>query len=48
MFSYTNATVGAAYTDMNVVDLRVNLTVGCIEVVFVTQFLYSILVSDFF
>lgn len=43
MFSYTNATVGAAYTDMNVVDLQVNLTVGCIEVVFVTQFIYSIL-----
>jgi vacuolar protein sorting-associated protein 13A/C len=39
------ATAGIAYTDMNVVDIQVNLTVGCIEVVFVTKFIYSILVS---
>lgn len=45
MVSYMDATAGSAYTDMNVVDLTVNLTVGCIEVVFVTKFLYSILVS---
>ncbi|XP_054980004.1 intermembrane lipid transfer protein VPS13A [Sorex araneus] len=43
MFSYVDATVGAAYTDMNVVDLRINLTVGCIEVVLITKFLHSIL-----
>ncbi|XP_019503831.1 PREDICTED: vacuolar protein sorting-associated protein 13A [Hipposideros armiger] len=43
MISYVDATAGSAYTDMNVVDLQVNLTVGCIEVVFVTKFLYSIL-----
>ncbi|KAL1788927.1 vacuolar protein sorting-associated protein 13A [Sigmodon hispidus] len=43
MISYIDATAGSAYTDMNVVDARVNLTVGCIEVVFVTKFLYSIL-----
>ncbi|XP_023578759.1 vacuolar protein sorting-associated protein 13A [Octodon degus] len=43
MISYIDATAGSAYTDMNVVDLQVNLTVGCIEVVFVTKFLYSIL-----
>ncbi|KAM7329987.1 hypothetical protein ACRRTK_011600 [Alexandromys fortis] len=43
MISYMNATAGSAYTDMNVVDVQVNLTVGCIEVVFVTKFLYSIL-----
>ncbi|XP_069332475.1 intermembrane lipid transfer protein VPS13A isoform X2 [Eulemur rufifrons] len=41
--SYVDATAGPAYTDMNVVDIQVNLTVGCIEVVFVTKFLYSIL-----
>ncbi|XP_051002167.1 intermembrane lipid transfer protein VPS13A [Acomys russatus] len=43
MISYMDATAGSAYTDMSVVDVRVNLTVGCIEVVFVTKFLYSIL-----
>ncbi|XP_045418559.1 vacuolar protein sorting-associated protein 13A isoform X3 [Lemur catta] len=43
MVSYVDATAGPAYTDMNVVDIQVNLTVGCIEVVFVTKFLYSIL-----
>ncbi|KAM6183629.1 intermembrane lipid transfer protein VPS13A isoform 1-T1 [Erethizon dorsatum] len=43
MVSYMDATAGSAYTDMNVVDLQLNLTVGCIEVVFVTKFLYSIL-----
>ncbi|XP_076416840.1 intermembrane lipid transfer protein VPS13A isoform X2 [Peromyscus maniculatus bairdii] len=43
MISYMDATAGSAYTDMNVVDARVHLTVGCIEVVFVTKFLYAIL-----
>ncbi|XP_058421598.1 intermembrane lipid transfer protein VPS13A isoform X1 [Diceros bicornis minor] len=43
MVSFMDATAGSAYTDMNVVDVQVNLTVGCIEVVFVTKFLYSIL-----
>uniref|UniRef100_A0ABK0LY18 Vacuolar protein sorting 13 homolog A n=1 Tax=Rattus norvegicus TaxID=10116 RepID=A0ABK0LY18_RAT len=43
MISYMDATAGYAYTDMSVVDARVYLTVGCIEVVFVTKFLYSIL-----
>ncbi|PNI62123.1 VPS13A isoform 8, partial [Pan troglodytes] len=43
MVSYMDATAGSAYTDMNVVDIQVNLIVGCIEVVFVTKFLYSIL-----
>uniref|UniRef100_A0A452VE94 Vacuolar protein sorting 13 homolog A n=1 Tax=Ursus maritimus TaxID=29073 RepID=A0A452VE94_URSMA len=43
MISFVDATAGSAYTDMNVVDVQVNLTVGCIEVVFVTKFLYSIL-----
>lgn len=51
MVSFVDATAGSAYTDMNVVDVQVTLTVGCIEVVFVTKFLCSILVSiliDFF
>ncbi|KAF7469628.1 Hypothetical predicted protein [Marmota monax] len=43
MVFYTNVTAGSADTDMNVVDVRFNLTVGCIEVVFVTKFLYSII-----
>ncbi|XP_054438980.1 intermembrane lipid transfer protein VPS13A isoform X2 [Pteronotus mesoamericanus] len=43
IISYVDATAGSAYTDMSVVDIQVNLTVGCIEVVFVTKFLYSIL-----
>ncbi|XP_037004998.2 intermembrane lipid transfer protein VPS13A isoform X2 [Artibeus jamaicensis] len=43
MISYVDATAGSAYTDMSVVDIQVNLTVGCIEVVLVTKFLYSIL-----
>uniref|UniRef100_G1SF78 Vacuolar protein sorting 13 homolog A n=1 Tax=Oryctolagus cuniculus TaxID=9986 RepID=G1SF78_RABIT len=43
MISYMDATAGPAYTDMNVVDFQVDLTVGCIEVVFVTKFLYTVL-----
>ncbi|XP_040305188.1 intermembrane lipid transfer protein VPS13A [Herpailurus yagouaroundi] len=43
MVSFVDATAGSAYTDMNVVDVQVTLTVGCIEVVFVTKFLCSIL-----
>uniref|UniRef100_A0A4X1W2B7 Vacuolar protein sorting 13 homolog A n=1 Tax=Sus scrofa TaxID=9823 RepID=A0A4X1W2B7_PIG len=43
MVSYMGATAGSAYTNMNVFDSQVNLTVGCIEVVFVTKFLYSML-----
>ncbi|KAK2501172.1 hypothetical protein MC885_017742 [Smutsia gigantea] len=43
IISYVDATAGSAYTDMDVVDIQVNLTVGCIEVVFVTKFLYSIM-----
>lgn len=45
MVSYMDATAGSAYTDMSVVDFQVDLTVGCIEVVFVTKFLYTVLVS---
>ncbi|XP_040844715.1 vacuolar protein sorting-associated protein 13A isoform X2 [Ochotona curzoniae] len=43
MVSYMDATAGSAYTDMSVVDFQVDLTVGCIEVVFVTKFLYTVL-----
>uniref|UniRef100_A0A8V0YK99 Vacuolar protein sorting 13 homolog A n=1 Tax=Gallus gallus TaxID=9031 RepID=A0A8V0YK99_CHICK len=43
MISYVNATDGIAYTNMDVVDNRVYLTVGCIQVVFVNKFFSSIL-----
>ncbi|KAM4752822.1 intermembrane lipid transfer protein VPS13A isoform 1-T1 [Cyanocitta cristata] len=43
MVSYVNATDGIAYTNMDVVDNRVYLTVGCIQVVFVKKFVSSIL-----
>ncbi|XP_031458242.1 vacuolar protein sorting-associated protein 13A [Phasianus colchicus] len=43
MTSYVNATDGIAYTNMDVVDNRVYLTVGCIQVVFVNKFFSSIL-----
>uniref|UniRef100_A0A8D0KYS1 Vacuolar protein sorting 13 homolog A n=1 Tax=Strix occidentalis caurina TaxID=311401 RepID=A0A8D0KYS1_STROC len=43
MISYVNATDGIAYTNMDVVDNRIYLTVGCIQVVFVNKFVSSIL-----
>ncbi|KAM6110029.1 LOW QUALITY PROTEIN: intermembrane lipid transfer protein VPS13A [Phoenicopterus ruber ruber] len=43
MISYVNATEGIAYTNMDVVDNRIYLTVGCIQVVFVNKFVSSIL-----
>uniref|UniRef100_A0A8C3SRI4 Vacuolar protein sorting 13 homolog A n=1 Tax=Chelydra serpentina TaxID=8475 RepID=A0A8C3SRI4_CHESE len=43
MMSYMNATDGAAYTNMNIVDSQVYLTVGCIQVVFVNKFVSAIL-----
>uniref|UniRef100_A0A803WFT4 Vacuolar protein sorting 13 homolog A n=1 Tax=Ficedula albicollis TaxID=59894 RepID=A0A803WFT4_FICAL len=43
MVSYVNATDGTAYTNMDVVDNRIYLTVGCIQVVFVNKFVSSIL-----
>ncbi|OXB81709.1 UNVERIFIED_CONTAM: hypothetical protein H355_010270 [Colinus virginianus] len=43
MISYVNATDGIAYTNMDVVDSRVYLTVGCIQVVFVNKFFSSLL-----
>ncbi|XP_054253456.1 intermembrane lipid transfer protein VPS13A [Indicator indicator] len=43
MVSYVSATDGAAYTNMDVVDNRVYLTVGCIQVVFVNKFVSCIL-----
>lgn len=48
MLSYVNATDGIAYTNMDVVDNRIHLTVGCIQVVFVKKFVSSILVSYIF
>ncbi|XP_057221541.1 intermembrane lipid transfer protein VPS13A isoform X1 [Malurus melanocephalus] len=43
MVSYVNATDGIAYTNMDVVDNRIYLIVGCIQVVFVNKFVSSIL-----
>uniref|UniRef100_A0A8D2NBI0 Vacuolar protein sorting 13 homolog A n=1 Tax=Zonotrichia albicollis TaxID=44394 RepID=A0A8D2NBI0_ZONAL len=43
MVSYVNATDGIAYTNMDVVDNRIYLTVGCIQVVFVNKFVTSVL-----
>uniref|UniRef100_A0A8U8BTT6 Uncharacterized protein n=1 Tax=Geospiza parvula TaxID=87175 RepID=A0A8U8BTT6_GEOPR len=43
MVSYVNATDGIAYTNMDVVDNRIYLTVGCIQVVFVNKFVSSVL-----
>uniref|UniRef100_A0A8C0H0U0 Vacuolar protein sorting 13 homolog A n=1 Tax=Chelonoidis abingdonii TaxID=106734 RepID=A0A8C0H0U0_CHEAB len=43
MVSYVDATDGAAYTNMNIVDSQIYLTVGCIQVVFVNKFVSTIL-----
>ncbi|XP_072461029.1 intermembrane lipid transfer protein VPS13A isoform X2 [Notamacropus eugenii] len=43
MVSYLGATAGAEYMNMNVVDSEVTLTVGCIEVVLIMKFLYSVM-----
>ncbi|XP_053322855.1 intermembrane lipid transfer protein VPS13A isoform X2 [Spea bombifrons] len=43
MSSYVDATQGAAYTDMNIVDSHITLTVGCIQVIFVNKFVSAIL-----
>ncbi|XP_027526555.1 vacuolar protein sorting-associated protein 13A isoform X6 [Neopelma chrysocephalum] len=43
MISYVNATGGVAYSNMDVVDNRIYLTVGCIQVLFVNKFVSSIL-----
>ncbi|XP_067839210.1 vacuolar protein sorting-associated protein 13A isoform X2 [Heptranchias perlo] len=43
MTSHVDATQGAAYTDMDVVDSYIKLTVGCIQVIFVKKFVSSLL-----
>ncbi|XP_066473905.1 intermembrane lipid transfer protein VPS13A isoform X2 [Tiliqua scincoides] len=43
MVTYIDATDGIAYTNMNVVDSRIYLTVGCIQIVFVNKFVSAIL-----
>lgn len=45
MVNYVDATDGDAYTDMQIVDSSVTLTVGCIQVIFLNKFVSSILVS---
>ncbi|XP_041042655.1 vacuolar protein sorting-associated protein 13A isoform X2 [Carcharodon carcharias] len=43
MISHVEATEGAAYTEMDVVDSDIKLTVGCIQVIFVKKFVSSLL-----
>ncbi|XP_038659808.1 LOW QUALITY PROTEIN: vacuolar protein sorting-associated protein 13A [Scyliorhinus canicula] len=43
MISHVDATGGAAYTNMDVVDSYIKLTVGCIQVIFVKKFVSSLL-----
>ncbi|KAM9393107.1 intermembrane lipid transfer protein VPS13A isoform 2-T2 [Pholidichthys leucotaenia] len=43
MVNYTDATEGDAYLDMSNVDTSVQLTVGCIQVIFLNKFFSSIL-----
>ncbi|KAM3940361.1 intermembrane lipid transfer protein VPS13A [Leptodactylus fuscus] len=43
MVSYVDATEGAAYSDMSVVDSSITLTVGCIQVIFVNKFVSALL-----
>nr|DBA28033.1 TPA: hypothetical protein GDO54_008453 [Pyxicephalus adspersus] len=43
MVSFVDATEGDAYTNMNVVDSAITLTVGCIQVIFVNKFISAIL-----
>ncbi|KAM5193006.1 intermembrane lipid transfer protein VPS13A [Mantella aurantiaca] len=43
MVSFVGATEGDAYTSMNVVDSKITLTVGCIQVIFVNKFVSAIL-----
>ncbi|XP_026526945.1 vacuolar protein sorting-associated protein 13A [Notechis scutatus] len=43
MITYTCATDGASFTNMNAVDSNIYLTVGCIQIVFVNKFVSAIL-----
>ncbi|XP_040272989.1 LOW QUALITY PROTEIN: vacuolar protein sorting-associated protein 13A [Bufo bufo] len=43
MVSYVGATEGASYSDMNIVDSAITLTVGCIQVIFVNKFVSALL-----
>ncbi|XP_048449432.1 vacuolar protein sorting-associated protein 13A [Rhincodon typus] len=43
IISHVDATEGLAYSNMDVVDSCVQLTVGCIQVIFVKKFLSSVL-----
>lgn len=46
MITYTCATDGASFTNMNAVDSKIYLTVGCIQIIFVNKFVSTILVSQ--
>ncbi|XP_058021972.1 intermembrane lipid transfer protein VPS13A [Ahaetulla prasina] len=43
MITYTCATDGASFTNMNAVDSKIYLTVGCIQIIFVNKFVSAIL-----
>ncbi|XP_053575277.1 LOW QUALITY PROTEIN: intermembrane lipid transfer protein VPS13C [Bombina bombina] len=43
MLLYPEATEGASYTDMSVVDGKISLKVGCIHIVYLHKFLMSLL-----
>ncbi|XP_044301886.1 vacuolar protein sorting-associated protein 13A isoform X2 [Varanus komodoensis] len=43
MVTYMYATDGISYTNMNAVDSKIYLTVGCIQIVFVNKFVSAIL-----
>lgn len=42
---YNNATEGEKYADMSCMDTSVNVTLGCIRLVFVNKFVNDLLVS---
>lgn len=43
---YNHATVGDLYSDMEAVDMRMGLKVGCIRAVFLNKFVNNLLVSS--
>lgn len=45
---YNHATVGDLYSDMEAVDMRMGLKVGCIRAVFLNKFVNNLLVSSVF
>ncbi|TRY91754.1 hypothetical protein DNTS_026184, partial [Danionella cerebrum] len=46
LVNHVEATEGEGYTDMNIVDTSVSLTVGCIQLIFLNKFMSSILAAE--